>query len=72
MASEYGIPCKVDRLSDVAARWPVPANRELKLPYSGAVPMVDRHQRDVLLFNSEWALNYTSEQNPDVQFHDAL
>jgi peptide chain release factor 3 len=72
MASEYGIPCKVDRLSYVAARWPVPATRELKLPYSGAVPMVDRHQRDVLLFNSEWALNYTSEQNPDVQFHDAL
>jgi peptide chain release factor 3 len=72
MSSEYGIACKVDPLSYVAARWPVPADRELKLPYSGAVQMIDRQQRDVLLFNSEWALSYTIEQNPDVRFHDAL
>ena len=72
MASEYAIPCKVDPLSYIAARWPVPSDRELKLPYSGAVQVIDRQQRDALLFASEWALTYTIEQNPDVRFHDAL
>jgi len=72
MASEYGIPCKVDPLAYVAARWPVPAGQPLKLPYSGAMQVVDRYRRDALLFNSEWALSYTVENNPDVRFHDAL
>jgi len=72
MRSEYGIPCRVDPLSYVAARWPVPADRDLKLPYNGAVQVRDRYHRDVLLFNSQWALDYTIEQNPDVRFHDAL
>jgi len=51
---------------------PVPAGQPLKLPYSGAMQVVDRYRRDALLFNSEWALSYTVENNPDVRFHDAL
>jgi peptide chain release factor 3 len=72
MASEYSIPCKVEPLAYIAARWPVPGDGPLKLPYSGAVQVVDRYGRDALLFNSEWALTYTVENNPAVRFHDAL
>jgi peptide chain release factor 3 len=72
MASEYNIPCKVEPLGYIAARWPVPADTPLKLPYSGAVQVIDRYRRDALLFGSEWALNYTVENNPTVRFHDAL
>jgi len=75
MASEYGIPCEVDALSYVAARWPVPAGDgapRLKLPQVGAVQVVDRLERDVLLFDSDWTLRYCVEQNPEFRFHDSL
>jgi peptide chain release factor 3 len=74
MASEYGIPCTVDPLPYVAARWPVTAGgdaRPLKLPYSGVMSVLDRYNRDVLLFASEWELKYTAEGNPDVRFHES-
>jgi peptide chain release factor 3 len=75
MASEYGIPCHVDTLPYVAARWPIPQRPDappLALPYAGVAQVVDRQGRDVLLFESEWALNYTAEKNPDVRLMDSL
>jgi peptide chain release factor 3 len=74
MASEYGIPCRVEPLSYVAARWPVApgGDQSLRLPYAGVMQVLDRHQREALLFDSEWALTYTAEQNPDVRFHASL
>ena len=75
MASEYGIPCRVEPLAYVAARWPVATHNHdgpLKLPFSGVVPVLDRHNREALLFASEWALGYCAEENPDVRFHDSL
>ncbi len=74
MATEYGIPCDVEPLSYIAARWPAPvgdAHPPLTLPYSGAVPVVDAQGRDVLLFDSEWALGRCKEINPDVRFDEA-
>jgi peptide chain release factor 3 len=75
MASEYGIPCRVEPLAYVAARWPVATHnhdRPLKLPYSGVVPVLDRHNREALLFASEWALGYCAEENPEFRFHDSF
>ncbi|HSK08090.1 MAG TPA: peptide chain release factor 3 [Vicinamibacterales bacterium] len=75
MASEYGIPCEVEPLSYMAARWPVGAADEtpqLKLPYAGVLPVVDRENREVLLFDSDWALTYCAEKNPDVRFEDSM
>src|SRR4051812_40006126 len=75
MGSEYGIPCEVEPLSYIAARWPLlPAgHREpLTVPYAGAVPVTDARQREALLFASEWALNYCVERNPLVRFRDSL
>jgi peptide chain release factor 3 len=72
MASEYGIKCEVEPLSYVAARWPVGGTGNMTLPSPGVVSVLDQLQRPVLLFESEWALNYTLEKNPDVRFHDSL
>ena len=75
MASEYGIPCHIEPLPYVAARWPVPSGdhaRPLKLSYSGVVEVLDRHQREALLFASAWAMSYCAEENPDVRFHSSL
>lgn len=75
MATEYGIPCRVELRNYVAARWPVAAEGSttpLKLPTMGVVQVVDRHGREALLYDSTWALNYTAEQNPGYRFHDAF
>jgi peptide chain release factor 3 len=74
MASEYGIPCRVEPLPYIAARWPEAIHsdqRPLRLPYSGVVPVLDRHNREALLFTSEWALSHCAEENADVRFHDS-
>ena len=69
MASEYNIPCTADRMSHVAARWPqVPPGVTLALPTSGVLQAVDRLERPVLIFESDWVLRYTIEKNPDVLF----
>jgi len=31
---------------------------------------VDRLQREVLVFESEWVMRYTFEKNPKVEFRD--
>jgi peptide chain release factor 3 len=75
MASEYGIPCQVDPLPHVAARWPVPVRSDaalLKLPFSGVMSLEDRQQRDVLLFASPFELRYCMEGNPHIRFHESL
>ena len=74
MSSEYGIACDVDVVSYTAARWPVRIREDgppLKLPYSGVMAVVDRHQRDVLLFDSAWTLRYCADENPGFKFEDS-
>jgi peptide chain release factor 3 len=74
LASEYGVPCVVEPLPYVAARWPTAATagRRLELPYSGVTAVTDRLHRDVLLFESARGLNHTIEKNPDVMFRTSL
>ncbi len=73
MSAEYGIACTPDRLPHVAARWPIkPDGRALFLPTSGVLQAVDRHERDVLIFESDWVLRYTTEKNPGVEFRDTM
>ena len=43
-----------------ASRW--------RLPTSGVLQAVDRLERPVLIFESDWVLKYTIEKNPDVLF----
>jgi len=73
MDAEYGIPCKAERSSHVAARWPiVPPGLSLALPTSGVLQAVDRLERPVLIFESDWVLRYTLEKNPGVTFSASL
>ena len=75
LASEYGIPCAVEPLPYIAARWPVAmrdAAPPLRLPQSGVASVQDQQDREVLLFESAWALNYCAELNPDIRFHDSF
>jgi len=75
LAAEYAIPCEVDALSYVAARWPVGSradNQPLKLPFGGVERVTDQLERDVLLFDSDWAVRYCVEANPDVRFLGSL
>jgi peptide chain release factor 3 len=72
MSSEYGIPCTVDRLPHVAARWPMAPVAQLQLPLSGVVQATDRLGREALVFESDWVLRYTIEKNPLVEFRSSM
>ena len=70
LESEYDMKCVLEPLPHVAARWPeFPEGVQLQLPMSGILSVRDHRNRQVLVFQSEWALNYTIERNPDVTFH---
>ena len=75
MASEYAMPCQVDPLPHVAARWPVPLRDDappLSLPFTGVMQTTDRRDRPVLLFASDYDLRYTTEKNPDYRMLDSM
>ncbi len=73
MASEYNIPCEVEPLPYIAARWPVAApGVAVKVPFSGALAVHDRELRPVVLFATDFALRYCVESNPDVRFVDSM
>jgi peptide chain release factor 3 len=75
MTSEYGIESKVDVLPYTAVRWLVPVGKEkpaLKLPWSGVMEAVDRLGREVLIFETDFSLTYTTEHNPAYQLRDSF
>jgi peptide chain release factor 3 len=72
LKSEYGVECDIDRLKYTIARWVTwpdgAANTELKLPTLGVLQSVDRDERPVLLFESNWELQYCERENPGATF----
>jgi len=73
MSSEYGIACTLDRLPHVGARWPIKApDAQLVLPTSGVMQALDRQQREVLVFESDWVMRYTFEKNPKIEFRQTI
>jgi len=73
MLSEYDIPCTVDRLPHIAARWPVAKTaKPLVLPTSGVRQALDSHHREVLVFEAQWVLQYTLEKNPHFDFRESM
>jgi peptide chain release factor 3 len=67
MRHEYGVTCRVERLPHVAARWiDDDPGGALRLP-QGVLETVDREERRVLLFQSEWELQYTQRENPALR-----
>ena len=69
MRNEYGVECQVDKLPHVAARWVEhPAGARRCVPARTCWTATDRDERRVLLFQSDWELQYTERENPSVQF----
>ena len=74
MSSEYGIACTLDRLPHVARALAdqTAGQSTLTLPTSGVLQAVDRQQREVLIFESDWVMRYTFEKNPKVEFRETI
>jgi peptide chain release factor 3 len=70
LKDEYNVDADVDSLPYTAARWVVgPAEKVAALSgsTSGTRSVMDRQGRPVMLFESEWALEYVKRTHPDVQ-----
>jgi peptide chain release factor 3 len=76
LRNEYRVECETEKLSYVAARWVMPpavdgkanANALPTLPPRGVMATRDRTGRLVLLFESNWELEYTMRENSTWQF----
>jgi peptide chain release factor 3 len=72
LQSEYGVESALMNLPFEHARWltgPADALRQVTWA-PGARPVEDSEGRLVGLFDGKWALEYTVEKNPTLQFHD--
>ena len=70
LENEYNVACDVDSLPYKAARWVVgPADKIAAMSAStaGTRRASDRDGRPMILFESEWALEYCERNNPDVK-----
>jgi peptide chain release factor 3 len=67
LRTEYGVDAQIDTASYAAARWL--ADPEMRIPPlgGGAAVAVDRENRRVILFASEWEVQYFERQHPDVK-----
>ena len=70
LRQEYSVECKIDQISYVALRWvkcDAQTLSDLENRSSGILRAVDRDERPVLLFESQWHLNYLQQQNPNIE-----
>jgi peptide chain release factor 3 len=71
LKQEYNVECKIDTISYVALRWVKCDPKQLsdlENRSTGVLRAVDRDERPVLLFESQWGLNYITQQNPEIEF----
>ena len=67
LRTEYGVEVEVDPAGYAAARWIADADRSAVAAAGGsATRAVDREERLVLLFASEWELQYFQRQHPAI------
>jgi len=66
LGTEYGVDVKIDAAPFAAARWV--ADPDVRIPPlgGGAVVAFDREERRVILFASEWEVQYFERQHPEV------
>ena len=74
LESEYGAKSRLEQTSWKLMRWLNPdidSEKQLTilLP-AGAAYAFDSAERTVILFTSEWSLNYFKEKNPDIELSD--
>ncbi|HEY7291613.1 MAG TPA: peptide chain release factor 3 [Vicinamibacterales bacterium] len=64
LRTEYGVAADVEPASFSVARWVADAAKPMPLLTGQITLVVDRDDRHVLLFGSEWELQYFERQNP--------
>ncbi len=64
LKSEYSVMVEIEPVGYAAARWLGSAGGPS--PGGSSVMAVDRHDRRVILFESEWGLRYFERHHPDV------
>ena len=71
LKDEYNVDAAVESMSYTSARWLTGPSEKVAALMSGSGTRLvsDRQGRPVMLFESEWALDYAQRNNPDVAFH---
>ena len=67
LAGEYNVQVEIEPLSYSYARWVGPDDT-IRLGGTSVLAN-DRHERRVILFESEWEMNYFQRHHPDVVLH---
>jgi peptide chain release factor 3 len=70
LKSEYAVTVEIEPAGYEAARWLGQARSPLPTPTGGSVLAVDRQERPVILFASEWELRYFERHHPDLPLLD--
>jgi peptide chain release factor 3 len=65
--TEYGVEVQIDPATYAAARWVADPARPIPSLGGGAAVAVDRRDRRLILFASEWEVQYFERQHPDVK-----
>jgi peptide chain release factor 3 len=70
LRTEYGVAVEIQPAGYTAARWLGDPTLPTPSPGGQSVVAVDRQGRPVLLFGSEWDLQYFERQHPDLSLLD--
>jgi peptide chain release factor 3 len=70
LKGEYGVAVEIEPLEYAAARWLGAVGSPVPPPGGSSAMAVDRHERRVLLFASEWELRYFERHHPQVVLLD--
>lgn len=70
LRAEYGVEADIEPAGYEAARWLGTLTGVTPTPGLQGVVAADRQGRTVLLFGSQWELEYFERQNPDVPLLD--
>ena len=65
LKTEYGVLVDIEPAAFAVARWITDSARKLPLLTGQITLAADRRERRVLLFSSEWELQYFERQNPE-------
>jgi len=70
LLAEYGVDVKIDKLSYTHARWVIgeSINPDLFERREDSRSLLDRDDNPVLLFRSEWALKWATDNYKNIQF----
>jgi len=67
LRTEYGVEVQVDAAPYAAARWLAEPLRPVPSLGGGAAVAVDRQDRRLILFASEWEVQYFERQHPEIK-----